>query len=605
VPLYRVHEVASYFPQFRFEAPKKLEVGVCRDMSCRLRGSADVLSKLKALADADGAVLAVRGVSCLGRCDRAPAVSLSRYDGPGYCETFNYLGRAPEAVCDAVRRHLDDERAPGDSDSTAPDDSGRWEIDVYRGKRDYRAVRLLADEVRRTGSLDAVRKLILGDEKDAKGNFKRKGILELAGLLGLGGPGARTYKKWNEVLDARADRARAFVVCNADESEPGTFKDRELLLRLPHVMLEGMIIAGMLLEAQKGYVYIRHEYEEEIDAVRDAIDEAVDLGVCGRNILDTGLSFDVEVFESPGGYICGEWTALIEAIEDRRAEPRNRPPEPQTNGLWDEPTLLNNVETFAWVPRVLLGSDGSGDWDRTAEWYKRRAAPSSHGQSFTGKRLFSISGDVNQPGVYEVSNGITLGELIRDFAGGVRGGALKAVATSGPSGGFLPRRLPLQDLEKKLAAEVRQKRGADTADLDVLDLELDVRFFRLLGGNFMLGAGLVVYNDTRDMLDEAIAALEFFRNESCGKCVPCRIGSQKLVEVARRRRSGKLAARDVYDGGAARVAIDDLAVTMNETSICGLGKVAPNPLLTLLRYFRSDVERDGQRSGVVMESPDA
>jgi NADH:ubiquinone oxidoreductase subunit F (NADH-binding) len=305
--------------------------------------------------------------------------------------------------------------------------------------------------------------------------------------------------------------------------------------------------------------------------------------VCGEDILGTGISFPVEVFESPGGYICGEQTALIEAMEDKRAEPRNRPPELQTNGLRDKPTLLNNVETLAWVPSILLRDDG--------QWYRDQGA-----RGFQGRRFFSISGDVERPGVYEVPIGITLRELIESHAGGMRGGqALKAFAPSGPSGGFLPTKLPVEFLSKRF---VNEKLG-DATHFDILDMELDIGVARTMG--LMLGAGLVVYGEGVNMVDQAISCLKFYRNESCGKCVPCRIGSQKLVEIGLGIRQGK------YDTDKLEQLADtvgELAETMELTAICGLGTVAANPLVTLLRHFPQDVgnyvnQRGGDATSIV------
>ena len=224
--------------------------------------------------------------------------------------------------------------------------------------------------------------------------------LETAGLLGMGGAGGRTYKKWQEVRDAKV--TPKYVVCNGDESEPGTFKDREILLRAPYLVVEGVILGGLVVGASRGIIYIRHEFEEQIEAVRRAIAEAEQLGVCGANVLGTGRSLPVEVFVSPGGYICGEQTALIEAIEDKRAEPRNRPPELQTNGLYDKPTLVNNVETLAWVPAVVL---------RTKDEKRGRGLPTKAIAPFKGRRFFSISGDLKRPGAYEVPIGITLARI--------------------------------------------------------------------------------------------------------------------------------------------------------------------------------------------------
>jgi NADH:ubiquinone oxidoreductase subunit F (NADH-binding) len=277
----------------------------------------------------------------------------------------------------------------------------------------------------------------------------------------------------------------------------------------------------------------------------------------------------VEVFVSPGGYICGEQSALIEAMEDRRAQPRNKPPELQTNGLYDQPTLVSNVETFAWAPVILL---------RGGEWYRGSGV-----RGCKGRRFFSISGDVQRPGAYEVPAGITVGEFLQDFAGGVKG-ELLAFAPSGPSGGFLPRWLPVGGLPRAwrekvpLLAEKVDASGGSRVDL--FDIPMDLEVFRNLG--LMIGAGVVVYNTESDLVDQAVNCAQFFRGESCGKCAPCRIGSQKIVEIAERLQQHRYTAEQF---ALQQAIVEELAPTMEATSICGLGVVASNPLVSLLKYF--------------------
>ncbi|HEY2994693.1 MAG TPA: NAD(P)H-dependent oxidoreductase subunit E [Methylomirabilota bacterium] len=530
VPLYRVHEVASFFPQFRDTPPPEVAVRVCRDMSCRLRGAGGVLDACQALAAGRSAErLTVEGVSCLGRCDRAPAISVELHRPGREGRTLLYTGYTPSQARALVSGLTAGGTPPSDRDADH-DDGRAWEIDIYRGKPEYAAARQLVERMAAGGAA-------------AADNARHEVIerLRVAGLLGLGGAGGRTHKKWNDVLTAAGDEK--YVVCCGDESEPGTFKDREILLRTPHLVLEGLLVAGIVLQARRGYVYVRHEYPEQIARMRAAIAEAERRGV---------LMFPVEVFVSPGGYICGEQTALIQVLEDQRAEPRNRPPELQTNGLWDKPTLVNNVETLAWVPSLLLARETAG------------------------LRFFAVSGDVERPGVYEVPAAITLGALIAR-AGGMRGGrAFKAVAPSGASGGFLPRFLEGRD-----------------GPFDVLEWPLDVPGARALG--LLVGGGIVVYGEDADLMDQALGCLEFFRNESCGKCAPCRIGTQKLVEIATRVRDGAIDAKALYEAEAPMGrTIGELAVAMRDTAICGLGTVAANPMRTLLRHFRADVERRGR-----------
>ena len=304
------------------------------------------------------------------------------------------------------------------------------------------------------------------------------------------------------------------------------------------------------------------------------IARAAAIGACGPNVFGTGRSFPVDVFTSPGGYICGEQSALIEAMEDRRAQPRNKPPQLETNGLYDKPTLVSNVETFAWAPAIMI---------KGGEWY---AAEGSNGCK--GRRLFSISGDVARPGVYEVPNGITLREFLVDLAGGVVGG-LKAFAPSGPSGGFLPARLPVTSLprgwDKRAPARLAESvAAAGGTHLDILELQLDLQRFRDLG--LAIGAGLVVYNESRDMVAEAVNCCEFFRDESCGKCVPCRLGSQKIVEVGT-----QLAGNGLNQAALAtqQQLVNELTRAMEMTSICGLGMVAAKPLQSVFEFFPADV----------------
>jgi NADH:ubiquinone oxidoreductase subunit F (NADH-binding) len=340
-----------------------------------------------------------------------------------------------------------------------------------------------------------------------------------------------------------------------------------------------MVLAALLVQAQKGYIYVRHEYHDQIHVLNEALKVARGLEVLGPDVLGTGLPFALEVFESPGGYVCGEQGALIEAIEERRSEPRNRPPQLETNGLFDKPTLLSNVETFAWAPAIVIrGGPWYADQGRKAgQWYARKGKPGAK-----GLRFFSICGHVTRPGVYEVEIGSTLGELI-DMAGGVCDGLpLKAFAPSGPSGGFIPAFLTRNDI----TPDLRRNFPADLETLDIRTLPLDLDEFRTLG--LMLGAGLTIYAQTPglNMFDQALNATEFYRNESCGKCVPCRIGSEKLVHIGERITTGgsdlKQLARD-------KALVDELLKTLELTSICGLGMSAAKPLSSALQLFWQDL----------------
>ena len=329
VPLHRIHEVASFYPLYRLHPPARVEVKVCRDMACHLRGADQLRAALAAQGNEIGGSpprVDVDGVSCLGQCDYAPAVSIN---------DNVYRGKSQSQLCDLIKLAAANEPLPPQHGDRSP---LGWKIDPYNGKPRY----------------DAVRRFV--ENRDVDGIIN---ALKVADLRGMGGAGFRTHLKWSAVRGAAG--SPKYVVCNADESEPGTFKDRELLRRTPYLVLEGMILAGLVTGATKGYVYCRHEYEEEIEVVAEAIAEAKKEGFCGDNILGSGLSFSLEVFVSPGGYIQGEETALLEAMEDRRGEPRNKPPFPTIGGLFGKPTVINNVETLAWAVGIVLNG---GEWYR-------------------------------------------------------------------------------------------------------------------------------------------------------------------------------------------------------------------------------------------------
>lgn len=548
VRLHQVQALVSFFPHYRTEPPAKVEVHVCRDMSCHLRGSLAMTEQVSDWAQArHGADVHMSGVSCLGRCDRAPAALVN--------ENLYVLRDAAE-LQKIIDSHLGGQPLPANTDmELAKSKIGRWEMECYPNG---------------VGNYDAVRAYLADPSPD-----RVLQALETAGLLGMGGAGGRTYLKWQDVRAAHSSTKNKYLVCNADESEPGTFKDREILLAAPHLTIEGMIMGGLVVGANRGWVYLRHEYPEQAQSLEREIERAKAMQALGDNIFGSDRSFHLEVFVSPGNYICGEQTALIEAMEDKRAEPRIRPPELMTNGYKDQPTLLNNVETFAWIPAILLRSEG--------KWYAargRKTGPLRTGLSeqIRGQRFFSISGDVVRPGVYEVPTGIPLGELIDQHGGGMLPGKrLIAVALSGPSGGLLPARLPVKLLNRRF---VEQCIPAGVEELDVRDIPLDINVARAM--DIMVGAGIVLYGTGADLRQEALAMSRFFRNESCGKCVPCRIGSQKITEL------GEDLVRDHLPANRLPELQDlvlDLSQVMRATSICGLGQVASNPMRSLLTFF--------------------
>jgi formate dehydrogenase beta subunit len=533
VPLHRINEVASFYPGYRLSPPPAVDVRVCRDMACHLKGADRLIESLQAFGHELGEKeVNVCGVSCLGQCDRPVAVTVNDH--------HVYRGLGENEIRDRMRIALARAELPHQHVDSGP---LGWKIDPYQGKPRW----------------DALKGFV--NDRNVEGLLKK---MEVAGLRGMGGAGFPTFRKWSAVRGAFGDEK--FIVCNADESEPGTFKDRELMRRTPWLVIEGMVLAGLIVGARRGWIYIRHEYPDETAVLEAALREARAAGVIGDNVLGSGMAFNLEVFVSPGGYIQGEESALLEAMEDRRGEPRNKPPFPVFNGLYQKPTVINNVETLSWVPSILLHG---------GEWYRDQGVNGA-----TGLRFVSISGDVVKPGVYEVPFGQTVRDLVMNLAGGFGPGrSLKAIAPSGPSGGFLPAKPETANLPPKF---VQEKMKPGQATYDIFDLPLDSATLGVMGS--MLGAAFVVYDDRRDMVEQALNCVQFFRNESCGKCVPCRTGSQKMVDLIEEVMTRKAPPERLG-------LMSELSDTMLIASICGLGQVASNPIASVLRHFRFDVDR--------------
>jgi len=500
VPLYRVEELVSFYPHFRTSAPAKVEVAVCRDLSCHLLEGRDYCSRLRELVSPDGEV-DVHEVSCLGRCERAPAALVNGIPvGRVSAEELAHLARNPGRV-----------PPPGRAQTR------RWRIDHSgRSGEKYSLCKAYRERPDANGAAVEIIK-----------------TLKQAGLRGMGGAGFPTGVKWELV---RRETARPkYVICNADESEPGAFKDRVIHEELPHLVIEGMCLAAFVVGAKQGYVYVRNEYQPERRAMQFALADARARGVLGEH-------FDIEIFVSPGGYILGEETALLEALADRRGEPRNKPPYPGQKGFAGKPTLINNVETLAMVPVIL---------ERGADWWKRQGVRGHFGLKFIG-----VSGHVENPGVFEIPMGTTVAELIQR-AGGVRDGLpLKAFAPGGASSSFLP---------------------AEKADV-VIDFESITEAGSMLGA-----AALVVIAEGTDMIEVAANVTRFFRNESCGKCVPCRLGTQKVTSMLDDILAGK-------GDGTLPDLLPTLQKTLAETSICGLGQVALNPVASAVKYWGHELD---------------
>jgi formate dehydrogenase beta subunit len=511
-PLYEIEGLISFYPHFRTTPPERVSLRVCHDLSCWLRGADVGLDGIRARygPGADAEVEVIEG-SCLGRCDSAPAAAVNEVPVP-----LAGVDAQVAAVRGGAAR--DGGTLPTPIPPLQPPaslQSRRWPNDPYASDGEHYGV--LRDVL--SGALEAA---------------EVTAALSESGLRGMGGAGFPAGRKW-ELVGAQAATPK-YAICNADESEPGTFKDRQILADQPHLVLEGMLLGMLATGAEEGWVFIRHEYGPEEAVIRQEIDRLRAAGLAGPDVLGTGRRLSVEVFTSPGGYILGEESALIECMEGHRGEPRNKPPFPGVYGLHGRPTLMNSVETFAHVPVIAR---------RGAAWWKAQGAGEHDGLKF-----FAVSGHVERPGVYCVPMGTTARDLL-DLAGGVSGGRrLGAIQPGGASSNFL---------------------GPDQ-----LDVPLDFGSLRQAGS--MLGSGaLVVMAEGTDLLAAATNVLRFFRDESCGKCVPCRVGSTKAHQIL----ADHLAAGAGPDGLDRR--IGELEQVMRRTSICGLGQVALGPVASVLR----------------------
>ncbi len=362
-----------------------------------------------------------------------------------------------------------------------------------------------------------------------------------SGLRGRGGAGFPTGKKWMFTKMAEGDQK--YVVCNADEGDPGAFMDRSILEGDPHCVLEAMMIAGYAIGANKGYIYVRAEYPIAVQRFQKAIDQAREYEILGKNIWGTDFSFDVEIRLGAGAFVCGEETALLESIEGRRGQPRLKPPFPANAGLWQKPTLINNVETYANVTKIILNG---------AEWYASIGTENSK-----GTKVFALGGNVVNTGLVEVPMGTTLREIVFDIGGGIPNGhKFKVAQTGGPSGGCIPEQY--------------------------LDTPIDYESLTSIG-SMMGSGGLIVMDDTKCMVNLAKFYLGFTVDESCGKCTPCRIGTKRMLEIIDKITKGSGTEADLEN-------LEKLAINIKNASVCGLGQTAPNPVLSTLKYFRNEYE---------------
>ncbi len=512
----------------------QLSVRMCMGGGCIASGANDVFwAFVQELDNADIDIVQcdLKKTGCLGPCSGGPALFIG--------ETF-YEHVRPEDVKELVRDHvmgkkivtrLLHKKADGRPVPTERD------IDFFRiqkkivlrncGKIDPENI----EDYIAVGGYGAIADALVADRPEAI-------IVEMkkSGLRGRGGGGFLTGRKWE--FTRNAEGAEKYVVCNADEGDPGAFMDRSVLEGDPHSLIEGMMIAAKAIGATEGYVYVRAEYPLAVQRLKEAIKQASEYGLLGKNILGRNFDFDLDIRMGSGAFVCGEETALMQSIEGKRGEPRPRPPFPAQKGLWGKPTLLNNVETFANVPAIL---------EKGGDWYASMGTEKSK-----GTKVFALAGDIQNSGLVEIPIGTPLGDLVYDVGGGIPGGKeFKAAQIGGPSGGCIPK--------------------------EHLNVPLDYEALAELGAIIGSG-GLVVMDEDSCMVDVARYFLEFVQEESCGKCVPCRVGTKRMLEILERICEGKGVDGDVDK-------LIRLGEMIKDSSLCGLGQTAPNPVLSTIRHF--------------------
>ena len=505
---------------------------------CRALGAEDVFEALQNALHRRRLLGEVELIAtgCHGLCAGAPVVAVSPGD-------FSYFGVKPNDADDIIESALTGQPVR----RLCYKEKGkvytrRSEIPFY--KRQVRNV------LRRCGSVDPLKI----EHYAATGGYRSlaKALFEMtpdevvdeverSGLRGRGGAGFPTGRKWRFCRAARGDVK--YIICNADEGDPGAFMDRAVLEGDPFAILEGMTIGAYAIGATKGFIYVRAEYPIAVRHMRNAIEQARRYGLLGENILGSGFSFDIEIYQGAGAFVCGEETALIASIEGKRGMPRPRPPFPAVSGLWGKPTNINNVETWANVPLIIKNG---------ADWFASMGTKTSK-----GTKIFALAGKVKNTGLVEVEMGTTLREVIFNIGGGVpKGRRFKAVQIGGPSGGCLTEQ----------------------------HLDLPVDYESLTGAGAIMGSGgMIVMDDTTCMVDVARYFLSFTQAESCGKCTPCRLGTKRMLEILERICRGEGRPEDIET-------LEETARIVKDASLCGLGQTAPNPVLTTIRYFRHEYE---------------
>lgn len=523
------------------QAIENEKILLCLGGGCIASGSLKIKAALEEELKSKGLdkKYSVVGVGCMGPCAASPVMVIAK-------DKTLYLGVKPEDIKEIVSSHLEKgkivERLAWQDDAKHKPIPAQMDIDFF--KRQIKMVlrhcglidpTKIEDYIGHDGYL-ALAKVITKMSPDQVLEEMKK-----SGLRGRGGAGFPTYLKWTFTRNNPSDIK--YILCNADEGDPGAFMDRSILEGDPHNVIEGMAIGAFAIGASQGYVYVRAEYPLAVERLSHAISQAREAGLLGKNILGTNFSFDLDIKMGSGAFVCGEETALINSIEGKRGEPRPRPPFPAEKGLWGKPSSLNNVETFASVPLILL---------KGGDWFAQRGTEKSK-----GTKVFALAGAINNAGLVEVPVGVPLGELIYDIGGGIpKEKQFKAAQIGGPSGGCIPK--------------------------EHLDVSMDYETLNQLGA-IMGSGGLIVMDEGTCMVDVARYFMEFVQDESCGKCVPCREGTKRMLEILNKIRSGHGEMSDLDQ-------LEEMGKKIAASSLCGLGQTAPNPVLSTLRHFRHEYE---------------
>ncbi len=509
-----------------------LRISICMGSPCMAAGAAAVKTAIEELIDRHGAAADIRvvGTGCVGPCSRGPILLVVTRDGTEY----RYERVTPPAAAALVDRFLNGDVAPTERLLPADLPFFTGQTRLVLANCGYTDPERIEDYIARGGYQSLSR---------AIHHLSPEAVCEevtRSGLRGRGGAGYPTGVKWE--LVRKASGSRKYVVANGDEGDPGAYMDRTIMEADPHRVLEGMALAGFAVGAEQGYIYVRGEYPLAAARLRQAIQTAERLQLLGGRILESRVNFRIDLRMGAGAFVCGEETALLASVMGRRGHPVTRPPYPAQRGLRGCPTLINNVETFATIPTIIRYG-----WEEFA---------SVGGPGNSGTKVFAICGDLVNAGLVEVPLGTTLRQIVEEIGGGVTGGAFKAAQTGGPSGGCIP--------------------------AGHLDTPMDYEQLKALG-SIMGSGGLIVMNDQRCMVDVARFFIGFCQDESCGKCVPCRAGTVQMGLLLDRICSGLASACDLEQ-------LEELCHLLQETSLCGLGSAAPNPVLSTLRHFRDEYE---------------